>query len=67
MERLPVMICPRWVYTRTQPIAIDDALASLVAALEVPESQEQIVVVLGASGDADPQRDYPAANRGAGR
>jgi uncharacterized protein YbjT (DUF2867 family) len=26
-ERLPIMICPRWVYTRTQPIAIDDALA----------------------------------------
>ena len=21
-ERLPVMICPRWVFTRTQPIAI---------------------------------------------
>jgi hypothetical protein len=20
-ERVPVMICPRWVYTRTQPIA----------------------------------------------
>src|SRR5919199_1604412 len=23
-ERLPIMICPRWVYTRVQPIAIDD-------------------------------------------
>jgi uncharacterized protein YbjT (DUF2867 family) len=46
-ERLPVMICPRWVYTRTQPIAIDDALAYLLAALETPESQGQIVEIGG--------------------
>jgi len=29
VERLPVMICPRWVATQTQPIAIDDVLAYL--------------------------------------
>ena len=29
VERLPAMICPRWVDTRTQPIAIDDLLAYL--------------------------------------
>jgi uncharacterized protein YbjT (DUF2867 family) len=46
-ERLPVMICPRWVYTRTQPIAIDDALAYLVAALDTPESQGQVVEIGG--------------------
>jgi uncharacterized protein YbjT (DUF2867 family) len=46
-ERLPVMICPRWVYTRTQPIAIDDALAYLVAALVTPESQGQIIEIGG--------------------
>ena len=46
-ERLPMMICPRWVYTRTQPIAIDDALAYLVAALETPESQGQIIEIGG--------------------
>ena len=46
-ERLPVMICPRWVYTRTQPIAVDDALAYLVAALETPESQGQIIEIGG--------------------
>jgi len=33
-NRLPVMICPRWVVTRTQPVAIDDVLAYLVASLE---------------------------------
>lgn len=34
VNRLPAMICPRWVYTRTQPIAIRDVLAYLVQALE---------------------------------
>lgn len=31
--RLPVMITPRWVQTRTQPVAIDDALVFLVGVL----------------------------------
>lgn len=48
-ERLPVMICPRWVMTRTQPIAIGDVLDYLVAALEVPESAGEIVEIGGAS------------------
>lgn len=46
-ERLPAMICPRWVYTRTQPIAIDDALSYLVAALETSDSQDQIIEIGG--------------------
>ena len=29
-ERLPVMICPKWVYTKTQPIAISNVLEYLV-------------------------------------
>jgi lipocalin/uncharacterized protein YbjT (DUF2867 family)/ligand-binding SRPBCC domain-containing protein len=37
VERLPVMICPRWVDTRTQPIAIDDVLAYLRAAIYLPD------------------------------
>ena len=36
-ERLPVMITPRWVSTRCQPIGIRDALAYLVSALDHPE------------------------------
>ncbi len=34
VDRLPVMVTPRWVRTRTQPIAIEDVLAYLLAALE---------------------------------
>lgn len=35
VERLPVMVTPRWVETPSQPIAIDDLLEILVRALEV--------------------------------
>jgi uncharacterized protein YbjT (DUF2867 family) len=47
-ERLPVMVCPRWVFTRTHPIAIGDVLSYLVAAIEVPESAGEIVEIGGA-------------------
>jgi uncharacterized protein YbjT (DUF2867 family) len=47
-ERVPVMICPRWVYTRTQPIAIDDVMAYLVAALSNDASSGRIVEIGGA-------------------
>ena len=32
-ERLPVMVCPRWVTSPVQPIAVADVLAYLVACL----------------------------------
>ena len=32
VERLPAMICPRWVSTSTQPIALDDVTAYLLGA-----------------------------------
>jgi uncharacterized protein YbjT (DUF2867 family) len=47
-ERVPVMICPRWVYTRTQPIGIREVLEYLVAALDVPESTGRIIEIGGA-------------------
>ncbi len=36
VEHLPAMVTPRWVSTRTQPIAIDDVVRYLVAALTLP-------------------------------
>ena len=47
-ERVPVMICPRWVFTRTQPIAIRNVLDYLVAALEHPESAGRTIEIGGA-------------------
>lgn len=46
-ERLPVMICPRWVFTRIQPIAIDDVLSYLVAALKTPAEDAGRVIEIG--------------------
>ena len=34
VEKLPVMVTPRWVRVRAQPIAIEDVLAYLLAALD---------------------------------
>jgi uncharacterized protein YbjT (DUF2867 family) len=41
VDRSPVLLMPRWVVSSTQPIAIEDVLAYLVAALdlELPESR----------------------------
>ncbi|MBE0699114.1 MAG: NAD(P)H-binding protein, partial [Anaerolineaceae bacterium] len=46
-ERVPVMICPRWVFTQVQPIAIRDVLDYLVAALETPDSTGRIIEIGG--------------------
>lgn len=47
-ERVPIMICPRWVFTRTQPIAVRNVLDYLVAALEHPESAGRTIEIGGA-------------------
>ncbi|MEO0016881.1 MAG: hypothetical protein RLZZ522_164, partial [Verrucomicrobiota bacterium] len=47
-ERVPVMICPRWVFTRIQPIAVRNVLDYLVEALRVPASASQIIEIGGA-------------------
>jgi len=48
VERLPVMIAPRWLETPTQPIGIDDALAYLAQAPEVSDSAGREVQIGGA-------------------
>ena len=47
VERLPVMVCPRWVYSRIQPIAVDDLLEYLVSALDTPESRDMTIEIGG--------------------
>ncbi len=41
-DRLPVMICPRWLTTPTQPIAVDDVLFYLMAAKDLPPGESRI-------------------------
>src|ERR1700722_19341200 len=38
VEHLPAMITPRWVHTKTQPIAIADVIRYLVGVLATPEA-----------------------------
>jgi uncharacterized protein YbjT (DUF2867 family) len=47
-ERLPIMICPQWVFTRVQPIAIRDVIDYLVSCLEVPASEGRVIEIGGA-------------------
>jgi uncharacterized protein YbjT (DUF2867 family) len=46
-DRLPVMICPRWLSTATQPIAVDDVLAYLLAARELPAGESRTFEIGG--------------------
>ncbi|MFO7566748.1 MAG: NAD-dependent epimerase/dehydratase family protein [Enhygromyxa sp.] len=43
--RLPVMVLPRWMESRTEPIAIDDVTYALARALEV-ETEQSLVETL---------------------
>jgi uncharacterized protein YbjT (DUF2867 family) len=65
VDRLPVMITPRWVSTPSQPIAIDDVLDYLVAALDLPADESRIYEIGGADvvTYGDLMREY-AAQRG---
>jgi uncharacterized protein YbjT (DUF2867 family) len=41
-ERLPAMVCPRWVRTRIQPIGLDDLLEYLEQSMSVPPDVYEI-------------------------
>jgi uncharacterized protein YbjT (DUF2867 family) len=47
VERLPVMVTPRWVDVCAQPIAIEDLLRYLVQALDVPLPASRTVEIGG--------------------
>ncbi len=47
VDRLPVMVTPRWVDTRTQPIAIEDVLSYLVEAADIDMPDGGVVEIGG--------------------
>lgn len=65
VERLPVMICPRWVRTPAQPIAIEDVIAYLLACIDLPPGPSRIFEIGGADcvSYADIMQEY-ARQRG---
>lgn len=60
VTRLPIMTTPRWVRSLAQPIAVEDVLAYLLAAIELP-GQSSIVYEIGGPDRvsyADLMREY---------
>jgi uncharacterized protein YbjT (DUF2867 family) len=47
VAHLPAMVTPRWVHTRTQPIAVADVVRYLVGVLEAPEADGRVFEVGG--------------------
>jgi uncharacterized protein YbjT (DUF2867 family) len=47
VRRLPVMVTPRWVDTRSQPIAIDDVVTYLDGAREATIDEHHTIVEIG--------------------
>ena len=64
-ERLPVMVCPRWVAIQAQPIAIEDLLAYLLAAADLPPGPSRTYEIGGPDvvSYGDIMREY-AGQRG---
>jgi uncharacterized protein YbjT (DUF2867 family) len=65
VERLPVLVTPKWVSRRTQPIAIEDVIAYLVAAVDVSTSESVVLEIGGRDRVSylDLMREY-ASQRG---
>ena len=65
VDRLPVMVTPRWVSVLAQPIAIADLLAYLVAAISLPHGPHRVYEIGGADrlSYRDIMREY-ARQRG---
>jgi len=47
VQKLPIMSCPQWISTPSQPIAIEDVLSYLLAALDLPEGPSEIFEIGG--------------------
>ncbi len=47
VEHLPAMITPKWVRTRTQPIAVDDVVRYLVGVLDLPQAKGRALEIGG--------------------
>jgi uncharacterized protein YbjT (DUF2867 family) len=46
VQKLPVMVTPKWVTTRTQPIAVEDVLSYLTASIWL-ETRQNLIVDIG--------------------
>ncbi len=65
VQKLPVMLCPKWVSTPSQPIAIEDLLSYLLAAMDLSDGPSDIFEIGGPDqmSYSDIMREY-ARQRG---
>ena len=47
VERLPLMVCPKWVKSQTQPIAVDNVVEYLIGSMKNPETTGKILEIGG--------------------
>jgi uncharacterized protein YbjT (DUF2867 family) len=47
VKNLPAMVTPRWVHTRTQPLALSDAVRYLVGVLDHPDAIGRVFEIGG--------------------
>jgi uncharacterized protein YbjT (DUF2867 family) len=47
VERLPLMVCPKWIKSLAQPIAVDDVIEYLIGCMEHPETSGKIFDIGG--------------------
>jgi uncharacterized protein YbjT (DUF2867 family)/ligand-binding SRPBCC domain-containing protein len=68
VERLPVLVWPRWVTVATQPIGVEDVVAYLLAARDAPLGESRIYEIGGPDrvSYGDLMREY-ARQRGLSR
>ena len=38
VERLPIMVCPKWVLTKSQPISVDDVVTYLIKSIKIKDT-----------------------------
>lgn len=41
VERLPIMVCPKWVLTKSQPISVDDVVTYLIESIKIEETSNR--------------------------
>jgi uncharacterized protein YbjT (DUF2867 family) len=60
VERLPIVITPKWVHNKAQPIFIEDVLSYLIEAIELATDQNEIFEIGGADqvSYADIMKEY---------
>ena len=47
VERLPLMVCPKWVKSQTQPIGVDNVVDYLIGSMKNPETAGKILEIGG--------------------